>query len=484
MLVNSARDTRISWILIILIILVSFFNFSEAFYPWLNADAGVNILMTRTFSLPHDLYFWGQDRGGSLVPMIGHIFYARLGIGLIMSVSLSHFLILASGFFALCGMIENNKVRILVALLWFLPPWHQQFFLVYNFLALQISLTALVVYFLAQSLNSATFLKGLPQLVIAGLILILGCWVSDLFFLTYCILFFFTLAGWKNKQKKINIFIFVLFGFTTFFLIRWAKTYATPIPGYLQKLIASPEIIRSNVLIFIKSLTDIFSFRSETFTESIHAWVLVFGGTVFVIAVRKSLSFFQKNNKKTWVVFYLVNGVAILTFLLSSNWLHANGVGRWYFVPVYYSLMAAFFLITNALSHHLKRRSWVMLFLIALTASFSGLYPLYFPQKRPAKLGKLSDFKKLGEAGIIADYWNAYVIACVNPAQLVATPHDRAQVRNTDFPEQVLHKPAIYLIKDQWMEQFPDSLQQFGRKLYKEGNEFVLGDCSLCRYRL
>ena len=47
---------------IILIILLSFFTFSENFYPLLNSDMAVNILMTPAFSLPHDIYFWGQDR--------------------------------------------------------------------------------------------------------------------------------------------------------------------------------------------------------------------------------------------------------------------------------------------------------------------------------------------------------------------------------------------------------------------------------------
>jgi hypothetical protein len=48
---------------------------------------------------------------------------------------------------------------------------------------------------------------------------------------------------------------------------------------------------------------------------------------------------------------------------------------------------------------------------------------------------------------------------------------------------EVMKRDTLYVIRDGWMETFPDSLNQFGTPLYKNGNEFRLGDCYVCRYK-
>ena len=35
-----------------------------------------------------------------------------------------------------------------------------------------------------------------------------------------------------------------------------------------------------------------------------------------------------------------------------------------------------------------------------------------------------------------------------------------------------------------WMDAFPDTLVQFGRQLVRNGEEFNIGDCNVCKYRL
>jgi hypothetical protein len=56
-----------------IIILLSFSFYSSNFYPLLSSDDALNILMAHYYHLPHDIYCWGQDRGGTLIPLEEHV---------------------------------------------------------------------------------------------------------------------------------------------------------------------------------------------------------------------------------------------------------------------------------------------------------------------------------------------------------------------------------------------------------------------------
>jgi len=470
-------------VIISALILLSFFHYSEYFYPWLNADAAVKILIAVSFSRPGDFYFWGQDRGGSLVPMLGHWIYSLPGMSLVLSVSLAHYLIILSGFLAISNMLKNDTGKVILALFWFLPAWHQHYFLVYNFLALQTSLTAVSVFLCWKSLQPGSDRRRLFFLFATGLGIFLLCWVSELAFLSLLLL---PVLGMNTLKKRKDFFPWIsLAAFTilTAIVLQYARTFATHTAAYHERIFAGKEGIISNIRLIISSLVDIILFRSETGSESIHLWMLM----VFLPPI---LWFRAKHGKESsamqvrpLIFYFLLNAMAILLFLLSSHWIYLNGTGRWYFVPVYYSILVALLFYLDPVMAVMGRFRRVLLLLVAASASLTGLYPMYFPKRLPAKFETVSQLKKLGEAGFIGDYWNAYVIACVNPGHLAATPHDRAYIRQAEFPGLVLSKPKLYLVRDQWLDNFPDSIPQFGKLLYKDGEEFQLGDCSLCKYR-
>jgi len=94
----------------------------------------------------------------------------------------------------------------------------------------------------------------------------------------------------------------------------------------------------------------------------------------------------------------------------------------------------------------------------------------------------MSDIGKLGDIGLISEYWNSYVTACVDPDHIVATPHDKNWVRNYYLAESVFKMPKLYLIRDCWMDSFPDTITQFGHILSRKGSEFFLGNAYLCQY--
>ncbi|HXC05066.1 MAG TPA: hypothetical protein VNZ86_09975, partial [Bacteroidia bacterium] len=65
-------SSGIQLMLLLVLTLVSFWILSPWKSPFLNSDNAVHILMTYDCQLPEDLYFWGQDRLGSLIPLLGH----------------------------------------------------------------------------------------------------------------------------------------------------------------------------------------------------------------------------------------------------------------------------------------------------------------------------------------------------------------------------------------------------------------------------
>src|SRR3954469_23202364 len=105
-----------------LICLLSFRCYSSLFYPILNSDNAVTILMIYYFKLPHDLYFWGQDRMGSLIPLIGQIFFKIFNLSALRSEAIVHYLILLAGFLAFASFLKSNFLKIIFAIIWFFPP--------------------------------------------------------------------------------------------------------------------------------------------------------------------------------------------------------------------------------------------------------------------------------------------------------------------------------------------------------------------------
>jgi hypothetical protein len=121
---------------------------------------------------------------------------------------------------------------------------------------------------------------------------------------------------------------------------------------------------------------------------------------------------------------------------------------------------------------------------IILTGAISSCYKFYYPKHIPSRIKVLSEFQSLGNIGLIAEYWNAYLTATPDPIHIKATPHDKDYVRNFKLAEEVFTQPRIYVIKDMWMDTFSDTLHQFGRILVRKGDAFYIGQCWVNRYEI
>ena len=139
----------------------------------------VNILMTPGFTIPGDLYSWGKDYGGSLIPMLAQVLCSTYHFPPVLAVSVVHYFILIAGFSALSTLFKDHYLKLALAFIWFLPSWHQVG-QVTSLFGIQMSMLAISVYS-TNMISSALSLKvRLLWISLACLSFITAVWVSDL----------------------------------------------------------------------------------------------------------------------------------------------------------------------------------------------------------------------------------------------------------------------------------------------------------------
>jgi hypothetical protein len=492
---NTNRiPSLVYYILLFLLILFSFYNFSVVYFPLLNSDMAVNILMAQSLNLPGDLYFWGQDRAGSLIPLLANILVEAYKFPAVLAVSVIHYLILIAGFLALASLFRNRNLRVVLALIWFFPSWH---FLdqVNQLFGIQMSMIVIALYFLKSMQAAVNIHFRVLRLSLACFSFLIAIWVSDLAVLSLLIVALIVI--WKyqpilrKKQlillmKERNILFQTLVVILWFFLgtlfILYAKSKATRVEAYHFHFLNHPGEIIATLKIIVISLWRVFTFASENIVESLYAWAIVAGIPVVISFSNTRNHFLKFCSLHKWLIFFTLNGIGMFFLLILSHWVYLNGTPRRYFTLVYISLWIAMLFYVEATGSRNRQLRMIILVIIVLIGAFSSFSKFFVPERLPSRHALMADFRKLGDFGLISDYRDAYIIASIDPKHIAATPHDKDNVKNHYLPELVFKKPKLYLARNGWMDSFPDTITQFGHILTRKGSEFIVGTIALCQY--
>ncbi len=476
------------YLLLIGIILFSFFLYSSRYYPLLNSDDALNILMAYDYDFPNHLYCWGQDRGGTLIPLISQLFIKWFCCSPVVAVSLSNYLILLLGYWGFTSILKSKYCKIVFTLVWFLP--FQRFIDVLRFpIGVEYSLIGFSILLITQ-LDHKTLKKPLKHLLLLSIMLIwvVSVWVSDLALVSISILLFILLIYHciKNKNRiidKTKIFYLVLGVLLCYFFIRYAKSSASGgKDNYVS--INSFSDIENGLQILKKAFSDVFTFHTGEYIVSLYAYLALLIIPIFIYVVIKKKLFIRLLSNK-WFSFFLLDTLGILCVFLVSSWVLANEMGRWYFVATYISIAMT---ILIAIDHMEKERSRnivkILILALCIIGSISTPITLRYvsPKTWRPTVERVGEIKQLGEIGLIAGYWHAYKISCSAPELITATPHDACEIKNKDLVDSVFNKKNIYIARDMWMDSFPDTLFQFGYALLREGDSFTLGEHILCKY--
>ena len=478
--------------IIAFIFLLSFYFYSSLFYPALNSDNAISILMVHYFKLPHDLYFWGQDRLGSLIPLIGQIPFKIFGLSALVSESITHYGILLAGFLAFSTFLKSLFYKIVFAMVWFFPPMHlidvTQFYF-----GIHYSLIAIVCYLLTlftkERIRQNSVVMNLMLLIII-LITILVVWVSDMALVSVIILFGIQLFYYLKENKLSGIvfkkpYLYYASGgiIIGYIFIHYAKSTAFNSQNYTA--LGDLGSIIQTLLFFIKTITDMLLFKSnETFT-SIYSYlvILLILLSVFLLPKMKINDLTRK-----WALFFLLDAIILFSAIILSKWTLVNNVPRRYFTCTYIAFSLAMLmlfdnLVVNKTATHLLKSLLIITVLIGGAGTIYNLKYIW-PKTLTPMVKVVGEFQQLGNIGVIADYWNSYITSCTSPESIKATPHDQTlSVRNPEMVDEVFEQPNLYLIKDMWLDSFPDTINQFGRVLIKDGEQFNIGNCGVCKYR-
>ncbi|MBN2214330.1 MAG: hypothetical protein JW723_08800 [Bacteroidales bacterium] len=474
------------------IILFSFFHHSSLFSPVLNADDAVLVLMIHDFHLPGDIYYWGANRGGTIIPLIGQFFHKIMHLPALTSESLARYLIHVIGFLGLTSLFRSNPIKIVFAVVWFLPPLRMLDVLKVSF-AQQYALTGMAIClmsFIQTGSAQKHHLKHHLLLFLIVILFIMSVWVSDLAVVTIFIILFIQLVFDLKKDKtalhyaliRKPGFYYVISGLVAGgFFIFYAKRNAIYVNDYFGFF--DMTVITGAFKIFAGTMADLFLFRiKEPFTSLYTYLILIF--LLFFLFKKKDIKYTGYQLK--WTVVFLLDLAVVFTVIITSKWAYLNGIPRRYFVCNYISFWMVFLLTFESLKKIKYQR--ILYCLLMGTVMLGGLGTIYnfryvSPRKLTPAAKTVSEFENLGKIGIIAEYWNSYLSSVTNPAMIKATPNDKSEVRNQRLVDSVFARPEIYVIRDMWMESFPDTLEQFGYVLLKNGDEFRTGGCHVCNYK-
>ena len=475
--------------IILAIIIISFSFYSSVFYPLLNSDDALNILIAQYYKLPNDLYCWGQDRGGTLIPLMSQFFIKLFKVRAIISVSISNYLILIIGFLSLSSLLKNNYSKILLAIVWFLP--FQRFIDLLRFpIGVEYSIIALAIFIISKINAKDINLKFKNNIFLLLLILVftISIWVSDLSIVTILNLFFILiLFGFiKNKKIEINkiyIYYFAIGLLASISIINYFKNFAlTKSNNYLS--INNFNQVKESLSIIKTEFFKVLAFQSNETIVSFYSYlVLLFIISFSAFILKRKLIKNLLSSK--WFLFFIFDFAVVFSTIILSTWVLKNGMGRWYFVASYISFsLAVIFAIDNLNDIKQIKIFKTFVFATAIIGAISPIYCMKFYSPKTLKpMSKLvGEFKQLGKIGLISEFWNSYISSCPNPDLIVATPHDKDNVRYQPLVDSVFAQKNIYVIKDMWFDNFPDTLEQFGYVLLKEGKPFSIAGCDVCKY--
>lgn len=510
-----------------LIAILSGLNFSAYYSPSLNSDQAIHVLMAEDLQLPADFYYWGQDRLGSLEPILAHGLLTLLPLRPVVAISIVQYAILIAGFWMFARFFKQPLISIILALVWFLPldsfvelvlpahPYRAQFLMLGAALLLGRQL-------LTKSRPSEALNQPLTLAAIA-LCAFLAIWISDfsaLIFGSLAIALMLIRMGdrpapanqplWQRiGLSRLDLLALGLASLVGIGFIAFAKSHAMRrIENY--GTLSNPDQIWAAATHLAIAAWETLTFQHGPLL-GVHA-VLVLGS----VATMGYLWMKGRSHAlrlSPWFSYFLAAAVLSFAALLCLAWVYHNRVSLRYFVPVYLLLWLAALSFLQALSGPWFRRLGLLLLGTALVSGLTLPNVLSF-KRPPSTIARLQPLQTLAPAAFIAQPGGPYLFCAVDPANLDCTP---ASVNwkaacDADSPlsnsqerrltrisrprcprctRRALAAPTIYAVKGKWLEAvssaddpFPREMQQFGLCLVKVGEPIQVSKYSMAPYRL
>jgi len=445
----------------LIIALIAFVHFSPVYSPGIGSDQAITILQTYNFRLPEDLYYWGQDRLGSFVPLISNLIYRISGLNHIWVISVMHYTILVLGCISISKYFKSTFSKILFPLFWFIPV-HLFIGLTEINLPQGVSLSFLSFFLYLRCYKT----KNYPNRIISWVFLFIACWTSDLIILAatlyYLLYYIFNITVLTQNVKAFFKSISIsLLEYSSIIVIVYffkqitegqTKEYNTNVLNSWDEINSAIIFLKTNFVQLLESLPNF----QETFLL-----IFILSSILIVIIsayTYKSTITLEVNFLNT---FFLMYGIIILTVFFASHWVYLNGFRSRYLIDMYVAFVIFSLLVLE------EKWTRKLLIIPCVAGMIYSLIPHYYPEKSISRLSQLQEIKSLGKCAIISKYWYAYEFGCIYPDIVMGLPHDKSINRNPAQIHQAFEQQTIYLCKNKWLDSFPDSIVQYGYLLKK-----------------
>lgn len=472
---------------ITIIITLSFWCNSAVFLRFMDSDQAVHILMTQNFTFQNDLYYWGQNRLGSIIPLIANLFL-KTGMTSIWAVSISQYLLLIITFYFISTLFKSKILKLSFAFLFFMPfgPFGTILTIGHPYIG-NLFFISFPTYIVNRFINNEDFLlkkNNYLYIVFASFLTILSIWASEMS-ITFCFSIFLMVAYYfypKIKLKTINnrdvnqIIAAIIGTIPGILLIIFAKIYSSNNFNISLVSIKNFFIIISTI---VENIWIYLSFKNENgFLISLGTWLFILLGCYIIYLNEIIKILFSKN---TLIKFILLNFVFSLSICCFSEWVFVNSIAVRYFSIVYFW---GIILILINFQNFPKLKNILLPLLIFIISVLPFLINFSDIKNQSSQYQRLSEFKKLGKASILGSYWDAYLIGVSNTNDLLVTPFENETVRNYHQIKELFSNKNIYIVKNQNdTSNFQNTIDQFGYKLQKTGQVFDIAGYKISKYR-
>ena len=495
----------------LVVIFLSFLIYSARFSFYFNRDQAVHILMVPSFRFPEDLYYWGQNRLGSIMPMLAIPFY-KLGISAIVSLAISQYLLIISTFLLIVNIFKSRTIRYSFCLLYFFPIIYFNTILsIAHPYVGQLFFSAVLFNFFNYFENKNWLITNNKDYIKIGLGVIsvfLAIWSSEIavilpisLFLTFIYKFRIQIKNYLIElsnfiegvefhfltKLKISIVFYrillliLILSFLGIFFIYIAKKYAIG-EDYGVFLVNSDQFIY-NLTAIKNGIIKTLLFGHETNKSSI----VVYGLLILFINIFFKKFYLKLNNIE---VFMILNIIGSFIICVLSRWVYSWDVPTRYFSPMYFWFIV-FLLYVIDIKFIYSELLRLCVFIVSSLSLVLVYEQINNFLKSKSNYSSMCDFRQFGKATIIGgDWYDNHLVAIANPEELYSIPFQNGLVRNKHQVEIALKNDNIYILNSDHSpisdtSFFSDRFSQFGYEFVKSGKVFRFKDYyNMCKYKL
>ena len=450
------------YLLCFVFISISFYFFSAVNIDCFNSDQAVQVLMIKNFQWPADSYYWGQNRLGSLLPLISSFFYSFIKIHPIILVSIINYMMLVIGWFIFSKYLKSNWAKLLFCIAVFFPhPTYFFIILIGHPYQGQFFTLALATLFLNDLFNKITTFekwnwKEYLKLFFTVFTSILAVWVSELSLVYYVFVLFYILFNKKVRNHLfsaaflksklifpvINTVILLLIGIL---LILDLKHGFEKDPVYDQFFISNFPDIELQFHYFYIQFKDVLLLQNHyTIFECLFYYSITIGLLIVI--------FNLKNNDYSDSILFKTLGLTFIVaiiLLFFSSWNYRSK-----FDPKYFNLLYALIWVLMGIgfSNMSQLKQFAMFILLCIPLLYSNLQYLKNTYQTQSVFEKYMEVSKLPKGTLVADYWKAYKIAAIGFDSIDGVSKNFWDCRNIHKYKQWSKNENFYFIKNELFE--------------------------------